>query len=65
MKQWALRAPLAVAVMVLALAASSSIALADEPTLIARGPHVSGVAQRTAHQPARSKARDHDDGAES
>src|SRR5207244_6552022 len=56
MKQWRLRAPLAVVATVLALGVSSSAALADEPTLIARGPHVSGVAPATSHQPAGAAA---------
>jgi hypothetical protein len=50
-KQWFLRAPLALGAVVLALVISSSVALADEPTPIARGPHVSGVVQKMAHQP--------------
>src|ERR687886_2494028 len=56
MKKWGLRAPLAVVAGVLAFAVSSSAALADEPTPIARGPHISGVAQRLAHQPASAAA---------
>jgi hypothetical protein len=56
MKQWRLRAPLAVVAAGLALAVSSSAALADEPTPIARGPHISGVAQATNHQPAGAAA---------
>ena len=56
MKQWGLRAPLAVMAALLALCVSSAVALGDvredQPTPIARGPHISGVAQVTAHQPA-------------
>lgn len=51
MKQWGMRAPLALGAVVLALVISSSVALADEPTPIARGPHVSGVVQKMAHLP--------------
>src|SRR5919201_1367168 len=46
-----MRLPLALGAVVPALRVSSSAALADEPTPIARGPHVSGVVQKMAHQP--------------
>src|SRR5919198_1777398 len=51
MRKWGVRAPLALVTGVLAFAISSSAALGDEPTPIARGPHVSGVVQKMAHQP--------------
>jgi hypothetical protein len=60
MKKWGLRAPLAVVAAVLALCVSSAVALGgtrdDQPTPIARGPHISGVAQVLAHQPAAAAA---------
>src|ERR671933_612306 len=51
MRKWGVRAPLALVTGVLAFAISSSAALGDEPTPMARGPHISGVVQKMAHQP--------------
>jgi hypothetical protein len=52
MRKWGVRAPLALVTGVLAFAISSSAALGDEPTPMARGPHISGVVQKMAHAPS-------------
>src|ERR687885_327291 len=51
MRKWGVRAPLALVTGMLAFAISSWAGLGDEPTPIARGPHISGVVQKMAHQP--------------